>query len=485
MVWMVFYVNRPTDSPIQYKRTLIIGAGAAGTLVARHLKNNKETILKPVVFLDDSPKKQKLQYYGISVVGKIEDVEKVVDKYNISHIIIAIPTLSRREMNHVLNVCSRTKIRTQMIPKIEDLMSGRLAVNQFRDVDVDDLLGRNPVQLDRRLITSHICGKSILVTGAGGSIGSELCRQVMSFHPKEIVLVGQGENSIYNIHMELNAQLDPDKTKIFPVIANIKDRERIFEVVQQYKPDIIYHAAAHKHVPLMEANPLEAIKNNIIGTKNVADAADSFQVKTFVCISTDKAVEPSSIMGATKRIAEKIVHSLNEKSKTKFVAVRFGNVLGSRGSVVPLFKKQIQEGGPVTVTHPEMTRYFMTIKEASQLVIQAGTLAEGGEIFVLDMGKPVKILDLAKNLIHLSGFSLHEIGIVFTGIRPGEKLHEQLQSKNDENLEEVFPKINRVRTTYPPTCMEETENLLQLSMEEIQQELEKMIEQFRVNHQNK
>ncbi|WP_243356699.1 polysaccharide biosynthesis protein [Bacillus litorisediminis] len=422
------------------KRTLIIGAGAGGIMVARQLLHNKDTELKPVAFIDDDPKKQKLEFLGLTVTGTTKEIQQVVEQYRIEHIIIAIPSLNKKGLNRIYLECSATKVKTQIMPMIEDIVSGKVSVNQFRDVQVEDLLGREPVELDIESISNSITDKTILVTGAGGSIGSEICRQVCKFKPKKIVLLGHGENSIYQIDMELRNKYK-DKFEIIPVIADVQDRARIFEVMEEHKPTMIYHAAAHKHVPLMEHNPKEAVKNNVIGTKNVAEAADTFGVGTFVLISSDKAVNPTNVMGSTKRIAEMVIQKLDQVSKTKFVAVRFGNVLGSRGSVIPLFKKQIQEGGPVTVTHPEMTRYFMTIPEASRLVVQAGALARGGEIFVLDMGEPVKIVDLAKNLITLSGYSIEEIGITYSGIRPGEKMFEELLNENEVHPKPVFPKI--------------------------------------------
>jgi FlaA1/EpsC-like NDP-sugar epimerase len=422
------------------KRALIIGAGAAGMMVARQLLNNYEAELKPVAYIDDDPKKQKLHYLGIPVMGTTKDIEAVVKALHIDNIIIAIPSLNRKELNRIFDECTKTKAKTQIVPKLEDIITGKVSVSQFRDVQVEDLLGREPVELDIDSISGYITDKVVLVTGAGGSIGSEICRQICKFKPRKIVLVGHGENSIYQIDMELRNEYGTE-IEIVPVIGDIQDRERMFEVMEEHRPHVVYHAAAHKHVPLMEYNPNEAVKNNIFGTKNVAEAADTFGVQTFVLISTDKAVNPTNVMGATKRFAEMIIQQLDKQSKTKFVAVRFGNVLGSRGSVIPLFKKQIQAGGPVTVTHPDMTRYFMTIPEASQLVIQAGALAKGGEIFVLDMGEPVKIVDLAKNLIKLSGYTVEEIGIEFTGIRPGEKLFEELLNENEVHPEQVFPKI--------------------------------------------
>ncbi|WP_458411739.1 polysaccharide biosynthesis protein [Schinkia sp. CFF1] len=423
------------------KRTLVIGAGAAGTMVVRQLQHNRDAELLPVVFVDDDVRKHQLEILGIPVVGGVECIEQTVKEKNITNIVIAIPSLSKKELNKIFQECSKTSAKTQILPMIEDLMSGKVSVNQFRDVQVEDLLGREPVQLDSGKIAGSITGKTVLVTGAGGSIGSEICRQICKFKPSKLVLFGHGENSIYLIDMELQRNYR-DVIEIIPVIGDIQDRARIFSVMELYRPDVVYHAAAHKHVPLMEYNPVEAVKNNIFGTKNVAEAADTFGVGTFVMISSDKAVNPTNVMGATKRFAELIIQQMAKNSETKFVAVRFGNVLGSRGSVIPLFKKQIQRGGPVTVTDPEMTRYFMTIPEASRLVIQAGALARGGEIFVLDMGDPVKIVDLAKNLIKLSGYGIDEIGIEFTGLRPGEKMFEELLNENEVHQEQVFPKIH-------------------------------------------
>lgn len=329
------------------------------------------------------------------------------------------------------------------MPNIEDVMSGELEVNQLKKVEVEDLLGRDPVELDMDMISNELTNKTILVTGAGGSIGSEICRQVCNFYPERIILLGHGENSIYLINRELRNRFGKN-VDIVPIIADVQNRARMFEIMETYKPYAVYHAAAHKHVPLMEDNPEEAVRNNILGTKNTAEAAKNAEVKKFVMISTDKAVNPPNVMGASKRIAEMIIQSLNDEThRTNFVAVRFGNVLGSRGSVIPLFKSQIEEGGPVTVTHPEMTRYFMTIPEASRLVLQAGSLAEGGEVFVLDMGEPVKIVDLARNLIKLSGKKEDDIRITYTGIRPGEKMFEELMNKDEVHPEQVFEKIYR------------------------------------------
>ncbi|EXN05765.1 capsular polysaccharide biosynthesis protein CapD [Staphylococcus aureus DAR5804] len=364
-------------------------------------------------------------------------------KYKIKKIIIAIPTIGQERLKEINNICHMDGVELLKMPNIEDVMSGELEVNQLKKVEVEDLLGRDPVELDMDMISNELTNKTILVTGAGGSIGSEICRQVCNFYPERIILLGHGENSIYLINRELRNRFGKN-VDIVPIIADVQNRARMFEIMETYKPYAVYHAAAHKHVPLMEDNPEEAVHNNILGTKNTAEAAKNAEVKKFVMISTDKAVNPPNVMGASKRIAEMIIQSLNDEThRTNFVAVRFGNVLGSRGSVIPLFKSQIEEGGPVTVTHPEMTRYFMTIPEASRLVLQAGALAEGGEVFVLDMGEPVKIVDLARNLIKLSGKKEDDIRITYTGIRPGEKMFEELMNKDEVHPEQVFEKIYR------------------------------------------
>ncbi|MFJ7974807.1 polysaccharide biosynthesis protein [Peribacillus sp. NPDC096379] len=438
--WRVFRDRFISANPNK-KRTLIVGAGSAGTMVARQLLKNTDADLYPIAFVDDDSKKYKLQIYGIEVQGNIKDIPKLVEELNIENIVIAIPSLEKHEIKRIYEECAKTKAKTKIMPLIEDLVTGRVSVNQIRDVQVEDLLGREPVELDMSAISEKLTGKTVLVTGAGGSIGSEICRQIANFQPQTLLLLGHGENSIYLIDMELRRKYMGD-FGIIPIIADVQDRVRIFDIMSEYKPDVVYHAAAHKHVPLMEYNPMEAVKNNIFGTRNVAEAADAFGVNNFVLVSTDKAVNPPNVMGATKRFAEMVIQNLAKESATKFVAVRFGNVLGSRGSVIPLFKKQIQAGGPVTVTDPEMTRYFMTIPEASRLVIQAGALARGGEVFVLDMGEPVKIVDLAKNLITLSGYTIEEIGIKFSGIRPGEKLFEELLNENEVQAKQVFPKIH-------------------------------------------
>ncbi|EIT83970.1 Capsular polysaccharide biosynthesis protein capD [Fictibacillus macauensis ZFHKF-1] len=431
------YYVRPDQ---QKRNTLIVGAGAAGTMLVRQLMKSKDSELFPVGFVDDDPKKARLQILGVTVYGRTQMIPDIVEKLKIENIIIAIPSLNKHDIQKIYQECSKTNANTKIMPMIEDIASGKVSVNQFRDVQVEDLLGREPVELDTEILLEKLSNKIVLVTGAGGSIGSEICRQICKFKPKKILLLGHGENSIYQIDIELRAKYKGE-IDIVPIIADVQDKDRLYEVMSLHLPNVIYHAAAHKHVPLMEYNPREAVKNNVIGTKNVAEVADLFGVTTFVLISSDKAVNPTNVMGSTKRIAEMIIQQINKQSDTNFVAVRFGNVLGSRGSVIPLFKKQIQDGGPVTVTHPDMTRYFMTIPEASRLVLQAGALARGGEIFVLDMGEPVKIEELAKNLIQLSGYTLEEVGLKYSGLRPGEKMYEELLNEDEVHSIEIFPKI--------------------------------------------
>jgi FlaA1/EpsC-like NDP-sugar epimerase len=455
------------------KRTLIIGAGSAGTMVARQLLKNKESDLLPVGFIDDDTKKHQLDILSIPVLGGVRQIENIVRELKIENIVIAIPSLSKKELNTIFQECAKTKAKTKILPMLEDLVTGKVSVNQFRDVRVEDLLGRDPVEMDLEIISDNISNKIVLVTGAGGSIGSEICRQISKFSPKQLILLGHGENSIYSIEMNLKELFKDSSIQFITEIAELQDAKKMMDVMSTYQPDVVYHAAAHKHVPLMERNPDEAVKNNIIGTLNAATAASWSGVNTFVMISSDKAVNPTSVMGATKRLAEMIIQDLNNKSDTKFVAVRFGNVLGSRGSVIPHFKKQIEKGGPVTVTHPDMVRYFMTIPEASRLVIQAGALAKGGEIFVLDMGEPVKIVDLATNLIKLSGYSNEEINIEFSGIRPGEKLYEELLEKTEIQDKQIYPKIYIGKTSqlYINEVEELITSLQEMNKEEIRAKL--------------
>lgn len=411
-----------------------------GPLLPDSLNIVRRVDLYPVAFIDDDNKKHQLKIMGLPVVGGRDQIEQAVERHKIQNILIAIPSLKKRELNSIVGLCNRTSAKVKIIPTLEDIMSGKYRITETRNVQVEDLLGRDAVELDTESIHQYLTGSTVLVTGAGGSIGSEICRQISVYQPLKVILLGHGENSIYNINLELTTN-NTHNIHYITEIADIQDRDRMFAILKKYKPQVVFHAAAHKHVPLMEQNPQEAVKNNVLGTKNVAEAADAVGVETFVMISTDKAVNPTSVMGASKRIAELVIQDLDKRSKTRFVAVRFGNVLGSRGSVIPLFKEQIKNGGPVTVTDPEMVRYFMTIPEASSLVLQAAALARGGEIFVLDMGDPVKIVDLARNLIRLSGYSEDEIRITFTGVRPGEKLFEELLTENEVYPEQLHPKI--------------------------------------------
>lgn len=422
------------------KRFLIVGAGDAGEALLREIMRMKVTQYEVVGFVDDDPRKQGMNIHGVKVLGTVAELPRISKKHNVEEIAIALPGANRQQLRHVVQVCQGTKIRFRTVPSITDIASGKLRVSQIRDVDIGDLLGRDVIELDLDQIETFLKDKIILVTGAGGSIGSEMCRQVCKFGPKHLLLVEQAENPLFFIERELKK--DFPNVPMTALIRDITNKSRLRQIFEKYKPQVVIHAAAHKHVPLMENNPGEAINNNVIGTKNVADAADAFGTDDFVMISTDKAVNPTSIMGSSKRIAEMYVQGLNSSSDTHFITVRFGNVLGSNGSVVPIFKKQIAAGGPVTVTHPEMERYFMTIPEASQLVLQAATLGKGGEIFVLDMGEPVKIVHLAREIITLSGFRPDEdIEIVFSGMRPGEKLFEELSIEGEDMLPTRHPKI--------------------------------------------
>nr|BAM94916.1 predicted nucleoside-diphosphate sugar epimerase [Streptococcus suis] len=426
-------------------RTLVVGAGDGGNLFINTVEEKKINI-DIVGIVDQDPNKLGSFIRSYRVLGNRNDIPRLVEELNVEQVTIAIPSLSGRDREAIVAICKSVGVPVNNMPSIEDIFSGDVTVSDFQEIDIADLLGRPEVVLDQKELNLYFEGKTILVTGAGGSIGSEICRQIARFSPKRLLLLGHGENSIYLIHRELQEKYGKS-IELIPVIADIQDRERIFDIMATYRPNVVYHAAAHKHVPLMEYNPHEAVKNNIFGTKNVAEAAKAANVEKFVMISTDKAVNPPNVMGATKRVAEMIVTGLNEPGKTQFAAVRFGNVLGSRGSVVPVFKEQVKKGGPVTVTDFRMTRYFMTIPEASRLVIQAGHLAKGGEIFILDMGEPVQILELARKVILLSGRKEEEIGIVESGIRPGEKLYEELLSSEERVSEQIHEKIFVGRVT--------------------------------------
>ena len=421
-------------------KIMIIGAGEATSVLMREISNSRYLDNSKVVcIIDDDLGKVGKYIRGVKIVGTRDHIKEYARYYDIDEIIFAIPSASTKDKREILNICKETSCNLKILPGVYQMVDGEINIKDLRNVDVLDLLGRDPVKVDIESIMGYVKDKTVLVTGGGGSIGSELCRQLVSHKPKCLVIFDIYENNAYDIQQELKIKY-PD-ANVVTLIGSIRNTSRLESVFEQYKPDIVYHAAAHKHVPLMEVSPNEAIKNNVVGTWNVAKMADKYGVKKFVMISTDKAVNPTNVMGATKRICEMIIQSFNEKSKTDFVAVRFGNVLGSNGSVIPLFKRQIEAGGPVTVTHPDIIRYFMTIPEAVSLVLQAGAYAKGGEIFILDMGEPVKIDDLAKNLIRLSGYMLGvDMEIKYTGLRPGEKLYEELLM-NEEGMQDTDNKL--------------------------------------------
>lgn len=420
-------------------RVMVIGAGDAGNTVIKEINTSNYSTMVIKCIIDDNESKWGRYIQGIKIVGGRDKIVESAAFYGIDEIIIAIPSANRATMKAIVEICKETSCKLRTLPGIYQLVNGEVNVSKLRDVDVEDLLGRDPIKVDLDSILNYVKGKTVMVTGGGGSIGSELCRQIAGHQPAKLVIVDIYENNAYEIQQELMRKYP--RLDLVVLIASVRNTNRINSIMKTYKPDIIYHAAAHKHVPLMEVSPNEAIKNNVFGTWKTAQAAVQNGVKKFVLISTDKAVNPTNIMGASKRICEMIIQTYNRHYETEFVAVRFGNVLGSNGSVIPLFKKQIAAGGPVTVTHPDIIRYFMTIPEAVSLVLQAGVYAKGGEIFVLDMGEPVKILDLAKNLIRLSGYKLDEdIKIEFTGLRPGEKLYEELLM-NEEGLKDTENKL--------------------------------------------
>jgi len=428
------------------KRALIIGAGDAGALVVRELQRPSQLNLVPIGFLDDDPAKQNHQIYGVSVIGKVNKLADILDNQQVDEVIIAIPSAPGNIIRLVNDECRKKNIPSRTMPGIYELLGGKVSVNRLREVDITDLLRRDHVRVNDEKVGQALEGKRVLVTGAGGSIGRELSRQIARRNPAELVLLGHGENSIFEILLEL--QSNYPSLKLIPVIADIRNAQRLEAVFSKHQPQVVFHAAAHKHVPLMEANPVEAISNNVLGTRNLAQAAVAHNVERFVLISTDKAVRPSSIYGATKRLAEMIVLDAARQHNRAFTVVRFGNVLGSRGSIIPIFKNQIANGGPVTITHPDMVRFFMTIPEAVELVLQAGGIGEGGEIYVLDMGEPIKIYELARHLIALSGFEPDaEIPIQITGLREGEKLFEELWSGEEKPEPTAFPKILRVTNT--------------------------------------
>ncbi len=430
---------RARETDVVARRTLLIGAGRAGVMVAKEVAQNPNLGMDVVGFIDDDPVKIGTTIQGHKVLGDTASMGNLVAKHRVEQAIITIAAASGAAIRSIVTRCEEIPLPVKIIPGIYEILDGRVNLSRIRPVTIDDLLGREAVRLDVKAIGEFLTGKRVMVTGAGGSIGAEICRQVARFNPEKIVLVEQAENVLFDIHREL-VRAAPDIPCV-PCIADICDKKRVDELFTLHAPQVVFHAAAHKHVPMMEWNPGEAIKNNVFGTKITADAADKHGAKAFVMISTDKAVNPTSIMGASKRVAEIYVQGLSRRSKTKFTAVRFGNVLGSAGSVIPVFKEQIASGGPVTVTHPDMQRYFMTIPEACQLVMQSAAMGEGGEIFVLDMGEPVFIKDLASDLIRLSGFSEDEIAVEYTGLRPGEKLFEELSTEGENMTKTRHPKI--------------------------------------------
>lgn len=419
-------------NPIEKERTerknlLIIGAGEAANEIIKTVKNTMKGYYNIVGLIDDNPNKMNYAISGIKILGNRDDIAEICKQYKVDVIFFSISNIDNKNKKEILNICQETGVKIRVLPSVADIIKNKSLLQNLRDVEIEDLLGREPITLANENIGELIKGKSILVTGGGGSIGSELCRQIAKFNPSRLIIFDIYENNLYNIEMELKQNHYDKKFEIVAMVGSVRDKKRLEQVFKKYNPYLVFHAAAHKHVPLMEVSPLEAIKNNVFGTYNVANYADKYSVKRFILISTDKAVNPTNIMGATKRMCEMIIQAFNQKSKTEFAAVRFGNVLGSNGSVLPLFKKQISAGGPVTVTHKEITRFFMTIPEAVSLVLQAMSYAKGGEIFVLDMGEPVKIYDLAVSLIKLSGLEPNvDIPIEITGLRPGEKLYEEL-----------------------------------------------------------
>ncbi len=482
---------RSTSGNGEMIKTLLVGAGRAGVLVAREVQQKPGLGIKVVGFVDDDTMKTGTVIQGHKVMGDTDSIPAIAEETKADQAIICIASAPGSAIRRIVEACEKASLTMKIIPGIYEILDGRVSLNRLREVSIEDLLGREAVELDMGLIKGFIKGKRVLVTGAGGSIGSELCRQAIRFQPEAVLLLEQNENALFEIEMELQKHRgsiqpgeryrDGNNVSVVPIIADICDKKRLERVFELYRPNIVFHAAAHKHVPMMELNPGEALKNNVLGTKKVADAAEKHKCEAFVMISTDKAVNPTSIMGGTKRLAEMYIHKMykqsragqnecgspepeqeTEKQQTKFVSVRFGNVLGSAGSVIPIFKEQIAKGGPITVTHPEMKRYFMTIPEACQLVMQAAAMGEGGELFVLDMGKPVRIVDLAKDLIRLSGLSEEEIPIAFSGVRPGEKLFEEFTTREENMTKTLHPKIFIGRAAFGSDPDEFEEMLLRL-----------------------
>jgi len=448
------------------RRVLIIGAGDAGEMLLREMKQNPDRAFEPVGFLDDDLDKNGRTIHNVPVLGKIDELERVAQKKEVQEIVVAIPSITGKGMRRIVDQCKRAGISCKTVPAVSDILNGKVHVSQIREIRIEDLLGREHIELNRKEIEEYLSNKKVLVTGSGGSIGSELCRQILKIDPRQLILYERVENELFHLEMEL-LETFPGAPYV-TILGDILDRKRLEDVLRDYRPDVVFHAAAYKHVPMMEAHPLEAIKNNILGTKNVAEVSTQWGVEKFVMISTDKAVNPVNVMGATKRLAELICQGMNQNQTTLYVVVRFGNVLNSAGSVIPLFKEQIAKGGPLTVTHPEATRYFMSIPEATQLVMQAGAMGKGGEIYVLDMGEPVRIMDLATDMIRLMGLRLGEdIDIICSGLRPGEKVHEELVTEEEAVEPTRHEKIMAVKS--PPFDWMDLQRKIEVMLKEMDQ----------------
>src|SRR6056297_2331632 len=480
-----YYIQNKSNQP--QKNVLVVGAGDAGELLIREYQKHPELGKNIIGIIDDNKTKHGLEIHGIKVLGDRELIPDVIEDYNVDEVVIAIPSAKGKDIKDIYHLSKKENVKVKTVPSIHEIVDDNFSINQVREVRVEDLLKRDQVNLIEDEISGYLTNKVIFITGGAGSIGSELCRQCSKFTPKKVIIFDINENDSYFLKRELEDNFPNLDIKI--EIGSIRDKEKIFNCLEFYKPDVVFHAAAHKHVPLMENNPEEAVKNNIFGTKNVIEASDKYNVKRFILISTDKAVNPTNVMGATKRVAEMLVQSYNKKSNTKYMAVRFGNVLGSKGSVIPIFKKQIKNGGPLTVTHPEVKRYFMTIPEAAQLVIQSGALGNGGEVYILDMGEPKKIMELAKDLIQLSGYKEGvDIDIEITGLRPGEKMYEEILLDTEEDISTEHEKIYISNLN----CLDEDEFIENINKLEniadktdkknIIKELKKIVKEYRPNN---
>jgi len=480
-----YYVQNTTNKP--QKNVLVVGAGDAGELLIREYQKHPELGKDIIGIIDDDSNKHGLEIHGVKVLGDREIIPEVIKEHHVKEVVIAIPSAKGKEIKDIYNLSKKEEVKVKTVLSLHEIVDSRFNINQIREVKVEDLLKRDQIDLIEDDISSYLTDKTILITGGAGSIGSELCRQSAKFSPKRLVILDINENDSYFLKRELNENFTELEVNI--EIGSVRDKEKLKETISQFRPEVIFHAAAHKHVPLMENNPEEAVKNNVFGTKNVVEVADKYNVDRFILISTDKAVNPTSVMGATKKVAEMIVQTYSKKSHTKFMAVRFGNVLGSKGSVIPIFKKQIENGGPVTVTHPEVKRYFMTIPEAAQLVIQSGAIGNGGEVFILDMGKPVKIMELARDLIKLSGYQEGvDIDIEITGLRPGEKMYEEILLDTEEDISTEHEKIYISNLS----CLKENEFAINIDNLEtlankadktnIIKELKKIVKEYRPNN---